>query len=167
MQIDTDRMNYSLVAPVDGVIQGMNHIYEGSVLQQGETIGVISPESTMIAECFVPPRDVGLLKRGQETWFQIDAFDYNYFGALKGEILSIEDDYNLVDNQPVFKVRCGFDSSRVALRNGFTGELKKGLTLQARFIVAERTLWQLLFDKLDDWLNPAAPGQLVPRTKYR
>ncbi len=167
MQIDTDKMNYSVIAPVDGVIQGLNHIYQGSILQQGETIGVISPESTMIAECFVPPRDVGLLKRGQEVRFQIDAFDYNYFGTLKGAILSIEDDYNLVDNQPVFKVRCSFDSSRLILRNGFTGELKKGLTLQARFIVAERTLWQLLFDKLDDWLNPAAPGWVVPGTKHR
>ncbi len=167
MQIDTDRMNYSIVAPVDGIIQGMNHIYRGSVLQQGETVGVISPESTMIAECFVPPRDVGLLKRGQETRFQIDAFDYNYFGILKGKILSVEGDYNLVENQPMFKVRCSFDSSRLVLTNGFTGELKKGLTLQARFIVAERTLWQLLFDKLDDWLNPAAPGQIVPGTKHR
>jgi hypothetical protein len=24
-------------------------------------------------------------------------------------------------------------------------------------VVAERTLWQLLFDKVDDWLNPTAP----------
>jgi HlyD family secretion protein len=28
------------------------------------------------------------------------------------------------------------------------------MTLQARFMVAERTLWQLLYDKVDDWMNP-------------
>jgi HlyD family secretion protein len=30
------------------------------------------------------------------------------------------------------------------------------MTLRARFIVAERSLWQLLYDKVDDWMNPAA-----------
>jgi HlyD family secretion protein len=28
------------------------------------------------------------------------------------------------------------------------------MTLQARFSIAERSLWQLLYDKADDWLNP-------------
>jgi len=28
------------------------------------------------------------------------------------------------------------------------------MTLQARFLVTERTLFQLLYDKADDWLNP-------------
>ena len=31
---------------------------------------------------------------------------------------------------------------------------KKGMTVQARFIVARRSFWQLLFDKVDNWLNP-------------
>jgi len=31
---------------------------------------------------------------------------------------------------------------------------KKGMTLQARFIVTKRSLWQLLYDKVDDWANP-------------
>lgn len=40
-------------------------------------------------------------------------------------------------------------------KNGYKGYLKKGMTLQARFIITERTLWQLLYDKVDDWINPA------------
>jgi len=28
------------------------------------------------------------------------------------------------------------------------------MSLQARFIVTERTLWQLIYDNVDDWLNP-------------
>ena len=32
--------------------------------------------------------------------------------------------------------------------------IKKGMTLQARFYVTRRTLFQLLYDKADDWLNP-------------
>jgi HlyD family secretion protein len=32
--------------------------------------------------------------------------------------------------------------------------IKKGMTVQVRFLVTRRTLFQLLFDKADDWLNP-------------
>jgi hypothetical protein len=35
-----------------------------------------------------------------------------------------------------------------------TVTLTKGLTLQAEFIVARRSLYQLIYDKADDWLNP-------------
>ena len=46
------------------------------------------------------------------------------------------------------------DSQQLHLKNGFKGNLKKGMTLQARFVVARRSLWELLFDKVDDWVNP-------------
>ncbi|MFT3945872.1 MAG: HlyD family efflux transporter periplasmic adaptor subunit [Agriterribacter sp.] len=156
-KIFTDKKNYEIKAPVTGIIQGINNLYPGNMVQTGQTIATISPESTLIAECYVNTRDIGLLKTEQPARFQVDAFDYNYFGILTGKIISIDNDFTLIDNQPVFKVRCSFDTTQLHLKNGFTGRLKKGLSLQARFVVTERTLWQLLFDKIDDWLNPSAP----------
>ena len=38
-------------------------------------------------------------------------------------------------------------------KSGFVGYLRKGMTLQARFLLAERSLWQLLFDDVSDWLD--------------
>lgn len=156
-QIEADKRNYYLYAPVSGVVQNINNRYSGSFLSAGETLCIISPQSNLIGECYVSTRDIGLLKPGQQARFQIDAFDYNYFGILTGKIISIDNDFTIVDNKPVFKVRCSFDTTQLHLKNGYKGELKKGLSFQARFIVAERTLWQLLFDKIDDWLNPTAP----------
>ncbi|HMR83659.1 MAG TPA: HlyD family efflux transporter periplasmic adaptor subunit [Niabella sp.] len=156
-QIRADKKNYEIKAPVSGIIQGINNLYAGSMVQAGQAIASISPESTLIAECYVNTRDAGLLRTGQPARFQVDAFDYNYFGILTGKIISIDNDFLIVNEQPVFKVRCRFDTTQLHLKNGFTGILKKGLTFQARFVVAERTLWQLLWDKIDDWLNPAAP----------
>lgn len=156
-QIETDKRNHYLYAPVSGVVQSINTRYAGGFVSAGETLCIISPQSNLIGECYVSTRDVGLLKIGQQARFQIDAFDYNYFGILTGKIISIDNDFTLMDNKPLFKVRCSFDSTQLLLKNGYKGELKKGLTFQARFIVAERTLWQLLFDTMDDWLNPAAP----------
>lgn len=162
-QIETDKRNYYLYAPVSGVVQNINTSYNGSFISSGETLCIISPEGTLIGECYVSTRDVGLLTVRQPARFQLDAFDYNYFGILTGTIIAIDNDFTIIENKPVFKVRCSFDSAQLFLKNGYKGELKKGLTFQARFIVAERSLWQLLFDKIDDWFNPAAP--LVPQTK--
>jgi HlyD family secretion protein len=161
-QIETEKKNHFIYAPVSGVVQNINTRYAGGFISAGETLCIISPESNLIGECYVSTRDVGLLKISQLARFQIDAFDYNYFGILTGKVISIDNDFTVVENKPVFKVRCSFDSTQLLLKNGYKGELKKGLTFQARFVVAERTLWQLLFDKVDDWLNPSAPP--VPQT---
>ncbi len=156
-QIEADKKNYQIYAPVSGIIQNSQHRYAGGFIQSGETLCTISPEATLIAECYVNTRDIGLLQKGQIAQFQVDAFDYNYFGILTGTIASIDNDFSLIDNKPLFKVRCHFDRKQLLLKNGYSGELKKGLSLQARFVVAERTLWQLLFDKIDNWFNPNAP----------
>ncbi|MFP5250088.1 MAG: secretion protein HlyD, partial [Acidobacteriota bacterium] len=40
------------------------------------------------------------------------------------------------------------------LPGGARGELRKGLTLSARFLVARRSVFQLLYDDANAWLNP-------------
>jgi hypothetical protein len=117
--------------------------------------GFIRPfNGPLMGECYVLSKDVGLLKTGQAARLQIDAFNYNYFGVLTGKIYSIDNDFILLNKTPVFKVRCELDDRMLKLSNGYSGEVKKGLGFQARFIICKRSLWQLLYDGLDDWLNP-------------
>jgi len=156
-QVNADAAYYDVRAPISGIIQGINTRYPGCLLQANETLCTISPEGNLIGECYVQTRDIGFLKLGQAVNYQVEAFDYNYFGVLTGKILAIDNDYTIINNATAIKVRCSFDSTQLHLKNGFSGQLKKGLNFQARFTVARRSLWQLLFDKLDDWLNPAAP----------
>jgi membrane fusion protein, peptide pheromone/bacteriocin exporter len=58
------------------------------------------------------------------------------------------------NEQPVFKVRCQLVKQEVSLPTGYKATLKKGMSLRARFMVAKRSLFQLLYDKVDDWVNP-------------
>jgi membrane fusion protein, peptide pheromone/bacteriocin exporter len=148
--------NYEVRAPVAGTLQGLSTRYEGGVIAAGDAICELSPESQLVAECMVQSNDIGLLRLNQRTVFHFDAFDHNYFGTVKGKILSIDNDYTIIENLPVFKVRCQLDRNNLELRNGFIGKVKKGLTVHARFLVTRRRLSQLLFDKIDDWLNPVA-----------
>jgi HlyD family secretion protein len=156
-QLNTDASYYEVKAPLSGILQGINTRYAGGLLQANETLCTISPEVYLIGECFVNTKDVGLLKVGQLAKFQIEAFDYNYFGMLTGKIIAIDNDFTDLNTAPVFKVRCSFDNYQLHLKNGFSAQLKKGLKFQAKFLVARRSLWQLLFDKIDNWLNPSSP----------
>ena len=154
IQLLENEYRYLIKAPVGGIVQEINTLYQGSIVQPGQFMGTIFPEAELVAECFASPRNVGLLLPGQEVRYQIDAFDYRYFGILTGKIISIENDFSLIDHKPIYKIRCSISKSRLLLKNGYTGQLKKGMSLNARFIITERTLWQLLWDTVDDWLNP-------------
>ncbi len=160
-QINAERSFYQVKAPTDGFIQGINTKYAGGTISANEIICTISPEGSLMGECYVQSKDIGLLKIGQPVRYQIDAFDYNYFGVLTGYIIAIDNDFSVINNTPIFKVRCSFDSTHLKLKNGYIGRLKKGMNFQARFIVARRSLWQLLFDNLNDWLNPIAPPKPI------
>lgn len=142
-------------APVSGTLQQFSGKYAGGYLQAGELLGIISPDSNLVAECYVTPKDIGYLRAGMPVKFQVDAFNYNEWGLIEGRIQSIDNDFILVNNQPVFRVKCSFAGTEVHTRNGVKGNLKKGMTFQARFILTKRSLFQLLYDKADDWMNPA------------
>lgn len=153
-QLEQERSLYQLKAPEKGTFQLTTGKYKGSYIQSGEILGVISPDSTLVAECYISPRDIGLIQKGMQTKLQIDAFNYNDWGFINAKIIDIDNDYILIQEKPVFRVKCQLQTDRIQLKNGFQGILKKGMTLQARFVVTERTLFQLLYDNVDDWINP-------------
>lgn len=146
---------YTLRAPINGVLQSVKGIQPGSLVSAGEILADISPDNGLIAEAFVQPKDIGFLKQDLKVTFLIDAFNYREWGKLAGNITSISSDvYGTSGQQPYFKVRCKLDANQLQLPNGYVGRLKKGMSLQANFKVTRRTLFQLLYDRADDWLNP-------------
>ncbi|RYC67239.1 MULTISPECIES: HlyD family secretion protein [Spirosoma] len=146
---------YILKAPVGGTASQLGGRYAGSYVQPGDVMAVISPDSTLIVETYVPSKDIGLIQPGQPVRLQVDAFNYNQWGLLTGRVIDVANDFTVTNGEPVFKVRCQLDRSYLSLANGYRGQLKKGMTVQTRFQVARRSLFQLLYDKADDWLNPA------------
>lgn len=153
-QIGKEQEQHVIKAPVSGTIQNMEGIYEGSPVSTNQSLAEISPDTALIAECYVPPQDIGLIQEGMKARFQISAYDYNQWGLLTGTVQEISNDVTVMDDQPVFEVRLSLDQTWLELQNGYRGDLKKGMSLLSRFKVTERSLFQLLYDNLDDWLNP-------------
>lgn len=147
---------YYIKAPISGTLQNTIGISKNSVVYANQLLAEISPDTSLIAEVYVTPSDIGLLKEGMPVRFQIDAFNYNEWGYLNGRISEIPEDAIVAESgEIVFIVRCSFSSTELSLPNGYSASLKKGMTLQARFILTRRSLFQLLYDNVDDWLNPS------------
>jgi membrane fusion protein, peptide pheromone/bacteriocin exporter len=164
-QIKQDKDLYTIKAPLTGSIQLTSNKAVGSYVQQGEQIAVLSPDSNLIADCYVTPGDIGLLKKDMPVRFRVDAFNYNEWGMIEGSIMDIADDFVMLQNQPMFKIRCKLNTTELQLKNGYKGKLKKGMSVQGVFIVARRSLMQLLYDNVDDWLNPTRNTNKQPAAK--
>lgn len=153
-QVRTEINHLQVLASVSGVLQNPLGIYEGSPVFANQELAQISPEGGLRAELYVSPNDIGLVQQGMEVRMQVSAFNYNQWGLLNGIVKEIASDVQVMKNNAVFEVKCDLKQSYLQLRNGYKGYLKKGMTVQARMIVARRSLWQLLYDKVDNWLNP-------------
>ena len=87
---------------------------------------------------------------------QVDAFNYNEWGMLEGKVESVSSDY-VVDssNNYLFKVRVRLDKNYLTDdRTHHQGYIKKGMTAVVRFMVTKKSLFDLLYQSMDSWVNP-------------
>ncbi len=153
-EVDREVKRTFVLSPITGTVQRFAGIYAGTNVYANQELAHISPDTDLIVEAYVSPGHIGLLHIGMEVRFLVDAFNYNQWGFGEGMVMDISNDVYIVNDTPVFKIRCSLNRNYLELKNGYKGILRNGMSLKARFIVTERTLWQLLYDKTDNWLNP-------------
>lgn len=145
-----------ICSPVSGTVQQVQTLFDGSYVQAGQQIVEISPDGHLIAECYVQPKDIGYMKKGMTGRVLVSAFNYNEWGILHGTVDEVFDDVTVSSDGSMtyYKIYCTLDSDHLTLKNGYEGYIKKGMAVSTNFRVARRTIFQLLYDKVDDWLNP-------------
>jgi membrane fusion protein, peptide pheromone/bacteriocin exporter len=160
----TDEQNlYSVKAPMDGAVIGLEGVVKGSYVQSGQRIGDISPSSDFVIDVSVPPKDIGRIFVGQSVNIQVDAYPYTIWGLLRGRVIRISADYvQESESKGAFKVMVHPDQNYLRTHDGLTGSLKKGMTTNARFFVARRSLWELIYESMDDLFNPALKNDSLP-----
>jgi membrane fusion protein, peptide pheromone/bacteriocin exporter len=153
-KIDVESKNYVITAPISGTLENFSGIQVGSFLNAAQPIATISATDQLIVESSVSPNDIGLIHKNQKVKFQIDAFNYNQWGLLEGNVIDIDHNITIQGEQAFFKVRSVLNKTELQLKSGYKTKVSKGMTLTTRYILTRRSLFDLLFDKLNDWLNP-------------
>jgi multidrug resistance efflux pump len=151
-----DKDLYVVQSPVSGTVDQFSGIYRGSSIQAGQLLAVVSPDSTLCFEVYVSPRDIGYIDVDMPVNVQVSSFNYNEWGTIGGRVKEISSDF-LTDSQgnAYYKVKCDMEKDHLELKNGRKGKLKKGMTVSVHFMITRKSLFNLLYQRLDDWVNPA------------
>ncbi len=153
-KLQKELLKYFIAAPITGYIQKLVGLKTGGSIYPNQEICTISPTSDLIVETYVSTTDIGLIKQNQDVKFRVDAFNFNQWGMLKGKVSEIANDINISDKgTPNFKIRCTLLSHKLSYQ-GKTVKVKKGMTVNANFLLTQRTLAQLFYDNITDWLDP-------------
>lgn len=153
-QLEKEKNQYIIIAPITGTLVQVAGFQKDNFIAPSQNLAYISSNNALLAECYISPSDIGYIQQNQKVKFQFDAFNYRDWGMIEGNVKEVLSDVILIDQKPMFRVRCTLNKSSLRLKNGYRENIQKGLTFTARFQLNRRSLWQLLFDKLDNWLNP-------------
>lgn len=143
-----------VVANSSGTSYVIEGLQPGTYIQGGQKVAEIVPDTGLIAVCLVSPKDIAFIKFGQQVQFQIDSYNFYEWGMAYGTVTEVFKDVDFLDNKPYYIVHCKLNKPFLTLKNNYKGNLIKGMTGKANFVLNKRTLWQLVFTKVNDWFNP-------------
>jgi len=150
-----EKLKCFITAPLSGFIQNLTSIQLGAVVFPNQELCRISPKDDLLVEMYISPTDIGYVFEKQKVRYRIDAFNANQWGFLEGSIQEISNDITLADGQ-ILGFRVLAQLNGLSLNNeGKNATVRKGMTLTANLVLTNRTIAQLLFDDISDWLNPS------------
>ena len=78
---------HRITAPVDGEVQDIGELAEGSFVQRGDRLMAVVPAGGGLEiRAWVRNRDVGFVKAGQTAIVKIDAFPFTRYGTTEGVV---------------------------------------------------------------------------------
>ena len=146
------RLQYQNVeAPVSGVVFDPVARVNG-VLQPGERILSLVPQTGLFAEVNVSNQDIGFVKQGQEAKIRVDAFPFTRYGEIVGAVDQIGADSLPPDNSSPFyrfPVKITMNSFRLKSKN-VSIPLSSGMSITANLKLRDKPIISLLSDLLVD-----------------
>jgi HlyD family secretion protein/adhesin transport system membrane fusion protein len=131
----------AVLAPVDGVVKGMQVRRGGTVVPPGAPLLEIVPTTaSLVVEARITPREIGFVSPGQTVRVKVHAFDYARFGTVEGTLMRIAATTTLdQQQQPYYAARIALSADHVG-RDPVLNRLLPGMTVQADVVTGAKTL---------------------------
>ena len=143
-----DRQNRLFVrAPVDGYIKTLGQTGRGAVVNPGDMIAEIVPQTeSMVAEVKVNPRDIGHINVGDKAEITITSYDPNIYGTIVAEVETIsassfQDEYG----EYYFKADLGFPGNTIGTGN-VTSPVRPGMQVNAQIVTGSKSVLAYLLN---------------------
>lgn len=140
----------SIYSPISGTINGLSKNTIGQVVQSGETILTIVPDGEkLVAEFYLMNKDRGDVLIGQEVIIKVDAYPFQEFGTLRGEIENISSNSVFIENIGyVYKIKCNITSDVFEKKLESTNSITSGMEATGEIIVGQRRVIEYFFDPI-------------------
>ncbi|MGD2179621.1 HlyD family efflux transporter periplasmic adaptor subunit [Lusitaniella coriacea] len=94
-QLSQAELNFKyqeLRAPVAGTVFDLKAKNAGFVSEPSQVLLTIVPDDNLIAEVFIPNKDIGFVKEDMKANIRIESFPFSEFGEIEGEVVSVGSD---------------------------------------------------------------------------
>lgn len=151
-----ERSSFTLRSPVTGTLLGLTGLAEGAWVAAGQVVAAVSPADRLVVEAAVPAHRIGFIHEGQLVKIAVDTYAPTEWGTMDATARSISADLqHAAPGSPRhYKVLIAPHRPALVRPDGAIAPLRKGMTVSARFQVARRSLFQLLYEDTAQWLDP-------------
>lgn len=135
-----------IISPVNGYVHLLVVKTVGGIATPAQPIISIVPEDTpLVIRAIVLNKDIGFIKKGQKVLIKVDAYDFQKYGTINGEVIivspySIEDREIGIDRYPVY---INMHSTKLKTRDGKTYKIKPGMSVLAEINIGKRRVIEL------------------------
>lgn len=146
---NTELKQLSLTAPVNGVVLALNVRNSGEVVQTGQTLAEIAPQTApLVLQAILPSREAGFVKIGNTAQIKFDAYPFQDYGIVSGKVISISPDTKQSEQLgAVYRVEISLNRNYV-IANHQTIKFKPGQTATAEIIIRRRHIADILLDPI-------------------
>ena len=146
--LELERQHAAIRAPMDGIITRRD-AEPGAILEPGRPVLEIARQDGFRFEAEIPSEEVGHLRPGMPARIKLDAFDFQTYGSLEGNVCFISPDSGVSDGRKgaVYTVKIALSRNEVG-RGTRVGRVKLGMAGQAEIITRRESLLFLLVKKL-------------------
>ncbi|MGL5833490.1 MAG: HlyD family efflux transporter periplasmic adaptor subunit [Waterburya sp.] len=157
-QITSDEQNlkyHQLKSPVAGTIFELK-AHAGFVTQPSKPLLEIVPNDSLIAQVYIPSKDIGFVKSGMDVDVRIDSFDFTEFGDISGQLIWVGADALEPNEQHPFprypaKIKL---ATQTIMANGKSMPLESGMAINVNIKERKRRIISVfsgfVTKKLDD-----------------
>lgn len=147
-QIKQNIKYQALRAPVAGTVFDLQANRAGYVANSTEPLMSIVPQDALVARVFIPNKDIGFVREGQEVDVRIDAYSYSEYGDMKGTLVRISSDALPPDEQfPYYRFPAEIElEQQQFISNDVPLELRSGMSLNANIKLRKRRVITFLTD---------------------
>lgn len=137
----------NVLAPTSGIVFDVQAQASG-VIGAGETILSLVPTTGLVAEVFVPNKDIGFVKVGQNAKVRVDAFPSSRYGEINGSVSLIGADALEPDqtaNYYRFPVKINLEQSFLETK-GIEIPLRTGMSVTSNLQIRNKRAITLISD---------------------